>query len=754
MGQRHQLFVIARINGRYRQLCAIHHQWLYGHTALKRCLDTLKIFENATNWMPLQQELTIAAKQDDDFWNPAGPRDSYGNDKNSHIPFPFIMTCLILGASFNVDGYFHGVLVEPFYMAYNEGDNNNGITIFDITDLDNVRYCFVDFYGMESKREVDLMTPLSARTYLEAYYDLNEADDEVGMLPLLDTFKGRDLVATSALMDTWPNGEWQDDPIEEATDSPANRSSGDGSAATAGENPDRTQLKEPAASLQKDKTKSLRDQSMDSLLDLLLDPSQDPSALMAEVEILTDFVPKLHRRLYDQAATLSPSAPHLILLEKALQQDVNVDLSPFKLLSVDHLSKLVAKLCNGTMRSLNLSDMPDLTEEDLVLILGGHFTSTKQAEGVIASSGKLGETMGNIASIILLDTPKISVDFVAAHLGHYDVWHSQLFRRPLNTPHRYVKELPALQFSGPNTVSQLVWVGISSMQSCDSKLRLPNGKINWSDLKYSVEASSRFSGNPGLKYKNYLLDIPLPVAKTAHGLQRLMQYLTSPNLGWFEDWPKAAARCFATTSAVEEGVSYSVGPLSSTFNLDDDRNPGDFVQVGKGMHLKPGQWAIVLIHEAYDAKNQAALDKRELEAVNMFGPRGQEEMKQWPAEDGARAFKPLKRLRYAFAKALPESESSDQQRFLITDVPGYVKHVLAETNKDGSAEIERLCAWWAKANQGFGKGIGYYEDDDSAEILQRIYSDKGFDMESKTTSRLIDPFEDIMKMMSLSRTEG
>ena len=45
MGQRHQLFVIAKVKGRYRTLCAIHHQWLYGHTALRRCLGTLKKFQ-------------------------------------------------------------------------------------------------------------------------------------------------------------------------------------------------------------------------------------------------------------------------------------------------------------------------------------------------------------------------------------------------------------------------------------------------------------------------------------------------------------------------------------------------------------------------------------------------------------------------------------------------------------------------------------------------------------------------------------
>lgn len=123
MGQRHQLFVIARINGRYRQLCAIHHQWLYGHTALRRCRDTLSIFANATNRLPIQQELIAASKKDDDFWLVS---DDY--QKNAHVPFPFIMTCLVMGSSFNIDGYHHRVLVEPFYMAYNEGDNNNGMS--------------------------------------------------------------------------------------------------------------------------------------------------------------------------------------------------------------------------------------------------------------------------------------------------------------------------------------------------------------------------------------------------------------------------------------------------------------------------------------------------------------------------------------------------------------------------------------------------------------------------------------------------
>lgn len=124
MGQRHQLFVIAKINGKYRTLCAIHHQWLYGHTALSRCHDILKIFGDAKNQTPIQQELRFASKKDENFWV-ATPDEQ--ETRKIEVPFPFIATCLSLGASFNVDdGYYHGVRIEPFHMQYNEGDNNNG----------------------------------------------------------------------------------------------------------------------------------------------------------------------------------------------------------------------------------------------------------------------------------------------------------------------------------------------------------------------------------------------------------------------------------------------------------------------------------------------------------------------------------------------------------------------------------------------------------------------------------------------------
>lgn len=67
----------------------------------------------------MEQELIAAQRHDEGFWT--------ANTDDSQVPFPFIATCLITGASFGLeDGYYHGVSVEPFGMAYDEGDNNNG----------------------------------------------------------------------------------------------------------------------------------------------------------------------------------------------------------------------------------------------------------------------------------------------------------------------------------------------------------------------------------------------------------------------------------------------------------------------------------------------------------------------------------------------------------------------------------------------------------------------------------------------------
>ena len=125
MGQRHQLFVIARINGKYRCLAAVHHQWLSGISAARKCLEILKIFSNGLNRVALQEELKLASTYDVEFWESGLQPDDY--DASIVIRFPFVMTCLCIGAGFEqTRGYQHRVSIQSWQIKYDEEDNNIG----------------------------------------------------------------------------------------------------------------------------------------------------------------------------------------------------------------------------------------------------------------------------------------------------------------------------------------------------------------------------------------------------------------------------------------------------------------------------------------------------------------------------------------------------------------------------------------------------------------------------------------------------
>lgn len=54
----------------------------------------------------------------------------------------------MLGASFDIkQGYNASVSLQPFNMPFDGDDNNDSITVIDITDLDHVRYCFMMHFG-------------------------------------------------------------------------------------------------------------------------------------------------------------------------------------------------------------------------------------------------------------------------------------------------------------------------------------------------------------------------------------------------------------------------------------------------------------------------------------------------------------------------------------------------------------------------------------------------------------------------------
>lgn len=148
MGQRHQLFVIARIGDWYRSLAAVHHQWLYGEPAVRACYRLVKIFSDPRNHGTIKHELDLAVS----FFKDHGPPDDdppeYVDVEKEACAFPFITTCLAIGAGYDFGRHTAQTVHELAYnTGYDQEDNNDGITVLDITDLSNVRYCFVKLWS-------------------------------------------------------------------------------------------------------------------------------------------------------------------------------------------------------------------------------------------------------------------------------------------------------------------------------------------------------------------------------------------------------------------------------------------------------------------------------------------------------------------------------------------------------------------------------------------------------------------------------
>lgn len=76
-----------------------------------------------------------------------------------NLLFPFVATCLIVGAG---DKWLLRITIVP-----TEGDNNDGITVFDITDPDMPRYAFVSLPESSHDGSVQRMVPKDAIEYLK-----------------------------------------------------------------------------------------------------------------------------------------------------------------------------------------------------------------------------------------------------------------------------------------------------------------------------------------------------------------------------------------------------------------------------------------------------------------------------------------------------------------------------------------------------------------------------------------------------------
>lgn len=83
-------------------------------------------------------------------------------------------------------------------MPFDGGDNNDGITVIDITKLSAVKYCFVFLYSSTQDDEIPMM-PLSAARYNSAYGNYTSAEAWTRDEALIDA---------ETLNSVWPDRGW------------------------------------------------------------------------------------------------------------------------------------------------------------------------------------------------------------------------------------------------------------------------------------------------------------------------------------------------------------------------------------------------------------------------------------------------------------------------------------------------------------------------------------------------------------------
>ena len=109
-------------------------------------------------------------------------------------------------------------------------DNNDGITVIDVTDPESPAYCFVSIRGLascENGSGISTMTPLSATQYLRSYYPKDDSETldesrkqlEQSVLNTLRPFESVRMITIDMLAEAWPGEYTSNEPKLEPKES-------------------------------------------------------------------------------------------------------------------------------------------------------------------------------------------------------------------------------------------------------------------------------------------------------------------------------------------------------------------------------------------------------------------------------------------------------------------------------------------------------------------------------------------------------
>ncbi|KAL0579174.1 hypothetical protein V5O48_002855 [Marasmius crinis-equi] len=336
MGQRHQAYVIARIRAHnstkptYRCIAAWHHQWCYGILpvlAARRFIELAKVKENAE---VIREELRAIE----------GRFGAHTIEQPTIGEYPCPFSTFLLGMAFNVDvqddvyasnsgiDFFNSALDAR--MSPGGTDNDDGITVFDVTDPTNPSYCHAMLYHF---------APITAKTYAGEYHE-NLTEELEAFFSIVK------LIPRAALAEAWPSDV-------------------------------RLNSKRPSQAPQSDTSDAI---PLPSLSDLALKPAIEQAIADGNMEPLGHFAWSPEKAalitsiLRDRSGRQSPLEPTAVtLLSKVIEANpITIDLSDFTITS-DQIMEVLASLnSDQAIHYLNLSHNTNVTSGTLRSLLVAH----------------------------------------------------------------------------------------------------------------------------------------------------------------------------------------------------------------------------------------------------------------------------------------------------------------------------------------------------------------------------------------------
>ena len=461
-------------------------------------------------------------------------------------------------------------------MRVDGGDNNDGITIVDVTNPKEPRYCFAvinDYYFGESsdadennsgdqghEEIIPSETPLEPQTYLWMYDHESHVDRQFDAYALIDK---------TSLQAIW-EGREIDRNEKDAGSSSSNQS-------------------ETAVSL-----KSL---AVSKVLHTALEQPELQMDAVAEVLDLPETRTALKEKLYDLAESnnLKASPAVIELLSVVLGENNDVDLGPFRSFKSSDLCTVIVKLQDHrNVTSVNLSNNIRINETDLLYVLNSQFS--------LQTIHLLGESSISRKGIqALVRSPKSSIR---------KVYHAKLFRQPFTfEPEdgnaQFTEWVERLATTGhhmtQNILAWAIWVSIDGASSKAVQCNEQGGRIiNWQGIANYIsknESQLRVPRDLGVLYGTYPLHdtnlSPIQVINALLNVRRFVEYE--------ELWQMFP--CFAQ----------AVGAASSNMNIDSHEiSPFPTALYAASTlagtscsapwalempYMEPGQWTLLLVGE-------------------------------------------------------------------------------------------------------------------------------------------------------------